>query len=323
MSARQGGCRRTIEDAARLAAPALYAGLGLLLYLAPPPAQALDWDHLWLNADQRAARKMHDKDYASAARTFKDKRWQAAAWYRAGRYKRSAEAWGRMDDTDAHYNRGNALARLGDLEGAAKEYKTVLKRDPGNKDARHNLEVVEKMMQHSNKSGSQGRQKQQKEAGQNGQKDKNGSGRQAGDKDQQAAGGQRSDRSGKDNGQQGSKSASSSDRPQNSAERSASADGERRRKSTPDQTRGRTKDLSNEQAKGRAKGQDRGQEAGRKDQSAAARDVSPESQTPEQQAAMEQWLRRIPDDPGGLLRRKFRYQYQQRRRDEQQEENPW
>jgi Ca-activated chloride channel family protein len=28
--------------------------------------------------------------------------------------------------------------------------------------------------------------------------------------------------------------------------------------------------------------------------------------------AMEQWLRRIPDDPGGLLRRKFRNQYQRR-----------
>ena len=28
--------------------------------------------------------------------------------------------------------------------------------------------------------------------------------------------------------------------------------------------------------------------------------------------AAEQWLRRIPDDPGGLLRRKFQYQYQQR-----------
>jgi Ca-activated chloride channel family protein len=30
----------------------------------------------------------------------------------------------------------------------------------------------------------------------------------------------------------------------------------------------------------------------------------------EQDQAMEQWLRRIPNDPGGLLRRKFRYQYQ-------------
>ena len=28
--------------------------------------------------------------------------------------------------------------------------------------------------------------------------------------------------------------------------------------------------------------------------------------------AAEQWLRKIPDDPGGLLRRKFLYQYRQR-----------
>ena len=32
----------------------------------------------------------------------------------------------------------------------------------------------------------------------------------------------------------------------------------------------------------------------------------------EQQQAVEQWLRRIPDDPGGLLRRKFKRQYRER-----------
>ena len=32
----------------------------------------------------------------------------------------------------------------------------------------------------------------------------------------------------------------------------------------------------------------------------------------EQQQALEQWLRRIPDDPGGLLRRKFEYEYRRR-----------
>jgi Ca-activated chloride channel family protein len=32
----------------------------------------------------------------------------------------------------------------------------------------------------------------------------------------------------------------------------------------------------------------------------------------EEQMAAEQWLRRIPDDPGGLLRREFLYQYRQR-----------
>ena len=37
----------------------------------------------------------------------------------------------------------------------------------------------------------------------------------------------------------------------------------------------------------------------------------------EERLAAEQWLRRIPDDPGGLLRRKFQYQYQQRQRGQQ------
>ena len=32
----------------------------------------------------------------------------------------------------------------------------------------------------------------------------------------------------------------------------------------------------------------------------------------EDEQAMEQWLRRIPDDPGGLLRRKFRNEHQRR-----------
>ncbi len=37
----------------------------------------------------------------------------------------------------------------------------------------------------------------------------------------------------------------------------------------------------------------------------------------ENRQADEQWLRRIPDDPGGLLRRKFYYQYQQRLQERQ------
>jgi Ca-activated chloride channel family protein len=40
--------------------------------------------------------------------------------------------------------------------------------------------------------------------------------------------------------------------------------------------------------------------------------VAAEPLTSEEQQAAAQWLRRIPDDPGGLLRRKFLYQYQQR-----------
>jgi len=41
-------------------------------------------------------------------------------------------------------------------------------------------------------------------------------------------------------------------------------------------------------------------------QAAKPADASPKD---EKQQANEQWLNRIPDDPAGLLRRKFKYQY--------------
>ena len=39
--------------------------------------------------------------------------------------------------------------------------------------------------------------------------------------------------------------------------------------------------------------------------------------------ATEQWLRRIPDDPGGLLRKKFRYQYRNLNPPPTGEGEPW
>ena len=47
----------------------------------------------------------------------------------------------------------------------------------------------------------------------------------------------------------------------------------------------------------------------------------------EKQEALEQWLRRVPDDPGGLLRRKFQHETKQRLRQgdysNRQDEQVW
>ena len=51
-------------------------------------------------------------------------------------------------------------------------------------------------------------------------------------------------------------------------------------------------------------------ESGEKPQQMSDAELAQLRQQQEQEQAMEQWLRRIPDDPGGLLRRKFRHQYQ-------------
>lgn len=301
-----------------IAALALYLILSPALCLAPGTAQALDWDRLWLNADQRGAREMKEKHYAAAARTFRDKRWQAAAWYRAGQYKRSAEAWAKMDDIDAHYNRGNALARLGDFKRAAEEYRTVLERDPGNADARHNLEVVEKMMQHRNQTGSR-ESRSRKEVNQQQGKDrksKPGDSGAGGNGHQPSGGNPSRTQQASGSGQQGSRNQSAGvDKHRRDAQsRAANRSGQAKHPGGQSASTAR---------QGRGMGLSAGKEGGRDRNRGGAAGALAESQTPEQQAAMEQWLRRIPDDPGGLLRRKFRYEYQQRRRAHERLEKPW
>jgi len=57
--------------------------------------------------------------------------------------------------------------------------------------------------------------------------------------------------------------------------------------------------------------------------SLARAEPSPEEQ--ERNQAMEQWLRRVPDDPSGLLREKFRYESRLRRDEgrERQQDQAW
>jgi Ca-activated chloride channel family protein len=65
-------------------------------------------------------------------------------------------------------------------------------------------------------------------------------------------------------------------------------------------------EAARQQAADRPAGQEPAGDAG------AAGAAAADTTSTEEQQATEQWLRRIPDDPGGLLRRKFLYQYRQR-----------
>ena len=57
-------------------------------------------------------------------------------------------------------------------------------------------------------------------------------------------------------------------------------------------------------------------QAGEQPRQLSAAELAERRRQQEKQQAMEQWLRRVPDDPGGLLRRKFRYQYQRSGKDQ-------
>ncbi len=105
------------------------------------------WVNLWKTPDQRGEQLLHQGHAASAAQTYTDPRRRAYAQLKAGDYTHAAKGFAAFDDSDAHYNRGNALARSGNLREALNAYDTALARDSRHKDARQNRELVEKALQ--------------------------------------------------------------------------------------------------------------------------------------------------------------------------------
>lgn len=260
----------------------------LLLPLAPGPAQAADWDSLWLREDQRAP-ALIEKDPEQAAKALASPEWKASALYRAGRYDEAARLFGTLPGADAAYNRGNALARAGRLEEALRAYDEALAQDPDMDDARYNRRLVEQQLQ------QQRQQSHQHSPGQGSQSDNNRHGQQG----QESQSG--NDESGRTSqGQSGNRH--NSDHGENSKQTQPSESG-------PPESPGKSRENDKEQAGG--------------DTGAGTAEGLPDIDAVPLSRDQEQWLRRIPDDPGGLLRRKFLQQYQQRQTPPDEGDTPW
>jgi Ca-activated chloride channel family protein len=247
------------------------------------PVYAFGWDDIWLTKDQQAQKQLTEGNAEDAAGLFKDPVWRAVANYRAGEYAGSAEGFAGQGDADNLYNLGNALARLGEFESAIGAYEEVLDIDPDNEDARYNLKLLR-----------QAQDQQQSESGQGQNQD---SSSQSGGEGQQSEGEGDQSQSGAE-GEAGSESQSGD---------SAGREGEMNQD-----------DLEAIQAELERAAQEAAQQQGEADEGEGTgqEDVFAGRRAQEQRQAMEQWLRRIPNDPGGLLRRKFRYQYQRMGKDQ-------
>ena len=268
-----------------LAALAFRKGWVLLLVVfitpLPTPAEASLWDDLWLNKNQQAQKALEEGSPADAAVLFDDTEWRGVARYRAGDYAGSAEEFAASGDVRNLYNLGNAMAQQGEFEPAIDTYEQVLEMEPDNEDARYNLELV--------KSLKDQQEQQQQNQGDDQQSTQNPGGE-----------GEQSDGEGEQN-QEGSEGESQS---QQSEESDASQ---------------RDEEMSEEDLEALQQELQRAAEEaqeGEQPQQLSEAELAELRQQQEQQQAMEQWLRRIPDDPGGLLRRKFRYQYQRYGKDQ-------
>ena len=249
----------------------------------PRPAEASLWDDLWLNRNQQAQRALEEGKPADAAALFEDTEWRGVARYQSGDYAGSAEEFAERGDSRNLYNLGNAMAQQGEFDSAIDVYEQVLELEPDNEDARYNLDLVRNI-------------KEQQEQDQQTQGD-----------DQQST---------ENPGGEGEQSESESQQNQEGSEGSSESQ-QQANDGDPSQ---REEEMTEEDLKALQEELERAAEEaenGEQPEQLSEAELAALRQQQEQQQAMEQWLRRIPDDPGGLLRRKFRYQYQRYGKDQE------
>ncbi|MFJ3484322.1 VWA domain-containing protein [Pseudomonas sp. NPDC090202] len=118
-----------------------------LLMLVPQHSYAFDFEGLWRRPDQQGERLLQRHRPAQAAQRFEDPQWQGIALYQAGDYAGAAQRFAQGNSAADHYNRGNALARSGELEAALDAFEQALERQPEFPAATANKALVEQLLE--------------------------------------------------------------------------------------------------------------------------------------------------------------------------------
>jgi len=253
----------------------------LLVFVLPlaQPAQASLWDDMWQTRNQQAQERLEEGDVLAAAELFDDGEWQAVSRYRGGEFAESAAKFAAKGDTRNLYNLGNAMAMQGEFESALDAYEQVLEMEPDNADAKYNRDLMDEMLQ----------EQQSQQEGESQDSDQ-----ESGGESEESDGENESDQQNSDN-----------------SEQSASDEGDLTERAEDDDQQ-KDLDALQEELERAAEAQNNSES----EQQLTDEQLEELRRTQEEEQAMEQWLRRIPHDPGRLLRTKFRYQYKRLGKDQ-------
>jgi Ca-activated chloride channel family protein len=268
-------------------------------------AEAATLKNFWKTPDQQGAAAFADHNYAAAAQKFDNDRWRAASLYRGGDYATAAQTLAGGATVDDAYNRGNALAKSGDLKSALGAYDKALKLQPDNADARFNRDLVAKLLDQQKQKQKQQHQQQSKQQQQNGgqsqdQKQANQQQKQNGHgQDQKQAKNQQQQKGGQKGQDQKQKAGSREQTPEQARARKNGTAGERKEESA-------FRKAMDAILKGNAGGQSKPKDAAEPPKKAASGHGITEREQADEQA-----LRSVPDDASGLLRARIRQYYAQ------------
>ena len=285
----------------------------------PQTSYAFGWDDLWATNDQRAAKAMNEGDTATAQQLFKEPNWKAAAAYRNGDFETAEQLYGNTtgnidNNTQAlsHYNQANTLAKSGKLKEAIKHYDEALTKNPDNEDAQFNKKLVDKLLEQQQQQQQQNGDSSDQQENQSDQQDKQQDGQQSEGDDSQ--GDQSQDNQSQNEPSQNNQSQNKESQEENSQDTN-SQETKPQENSSEDNAEQQAQQQESDQPQP-AENQEQNPQQNTEEPSSAEGSIAENTQaqemTEEEKQAMEQWLRKIPDDPGGLLREKFRYEAKKR-----------
>ena len=260
-------------------------GLAVVLLVVGANVQAGWLEDLWVQKDRQALAAHDEGNFAAAADLFRDPQWRAVAKYRSGSYAEAEELFSQNDEVESIYNQGNALAWEGRFSDALEAYDVVLAKEPDHQDAQHNKDVIEALLEAM----------QQQQNGDSGE-DQNGDPQESEQQSDQNAQAQNQSQTDQNSSDTNSNSQTASAQQDDATEES---------RDTSEQSQSQEGEERHEPA---ARAQAQRQEQSTEDEESENQstvDIAESSEERELREIHERWLRRIPDDPSGLLRRKF------------------
>lgn len=297
------------------------------LGLNAPSATASSWEGLWRTPDQRASQALTEGDPKLAQELFRDPAWQAVAAYQAGDYKQAEELFGHDDSASGHYNRGNTLAAQGQFAEAIDAYDKALTHNPQLESARHNrdraTELLQQQQSEQSPSSAPQTEASEAEAADHEPSSPEDQVKSAEDEGGGEAGSTQAEPGESDEG--GHSDASQSASPQSPSESSDSfgSQADPMESMSGEPAIADDEDLQTDESAEHEKGtaDDTPSDAGDATPADASANTSDSSHNPAEER-MEQGLRRVPDDPGGLLRRQLQREALLRARQSQRAQSP-
>jgi len=274
------------------------------------------WQKPFMNDNQEALNSYQRGKYKDAVSQFDDKLWKASSLYKSGEYERALAAFENIPGPESLYNQGNALAKLGKLEKAIEKYERALQEAPDFEDAKTNKKIIEDLLE---QQAQQEEQNQQQGSDQNQNQDNQ---QNNGEDDQQQSGepnnqdGEQNDNSDQQSGQNQQQNST-----EQNGEQQNSDNAERSEDSEPSEPEQQEPSSQQDNADQGENAQQNSAQALNEEESSAQEAEAMQSQAGELSDAekeelqrMESLMRRVPDDPAFLLKRKMQLEAQKRQR---------